>query len=192
MHDNIAAVHRCVLDAGGPFGRVLRRGALPHEAFAPGVADDFPPPLPHLHVSDLRGSLRRASALQDTAVIWTRLAVVTINLMHAGREDLRFAGAPPRRRSHGCLQSSSVVFGTSCGTRRVGRRMLKLENAYVSLLVMRPREVLLCPWATVAECQPRLPTFQLHDFYKNRSPRLQSNVYIHLRSSCRLPCVRSS
>ena len=67
--------------------------------------------------------------------------------------------------------------------------MLKLENAYVSPPGIRPKEVLLCPWAMVAECQLRQPIFQLRDFYKNRSPSLQSNVYVY-PSSVLLPPAR--
>ena len=81
---NVRAFYRCFVESGGPVGRLLRRGHGKRIPLSPGVAVDEVLPLPLLRRSDLP----RASRCEPQAAIaWTNLVVVTINLLHSGREE---------------------------------------------------------------------------------------------------------
>ena len=95
LHDDISQVHQCFFDAGGPIGRLLRKGIASRPRLTPGIAVDFPLPLPLVRVRDLPVALRRAGRARDTCVKWTNLIVVSINLMHAGREEFSTRASTP-------------------------------------------------------------------------------------------------
>ena len=81
---------------------------------------------------------------------------MTINLMHAGREDLSVCRTNPSAAQAQMLNGVIVQFMCSFGKHlRVGREGTIIEHAYVILLDNLPKVAPRCPLATVAAFQPR-------------------------------------